>query len=375
MLTRFRTLSKAVLGMTWLASLSPARAEDIRIAVVGPMTGSNASVGDQVKRGAELAAKDINAAGGVLGRKIVLDVEDDVCDPKQAVSVANRVIGEEIKLVDGHMCSGAAIPASAVYADSGVLMMSPAAVNARLTDEAFAKKWPTIMRFYARDDAQGELVGAWLAKTYPNKKIAFLNDKSAYGRALADGVRASMNAHGVKEMLNESLNPGEKDYSALVSKLKAADVDVVYFGGFGTEAGLIVRQAADQGFKFQLVGTSGLIAPEFWSIAGPAGEGTKFPFPVDPSQFSDAKRVVEEFKATGYAPEGFTLFSYATIQTLAEGVKRVGKVDPVAIAKALRSGEPVNTVFGPMTFDAKGDAQGIGYDILEWRDGRHVKAP
>jgi branched-chain amino acid transport system substrate-binding protein len=375
MLTRFRTLSKAVLGMTWLASLSPARAEDIRIAVVGPMTGSNASVGDQVKRGAELAAKDINAAGGVLGRKIVLDVEDDVCDPKQAVSVANRVIGEEIKLVDGHMCSGAAIPASAVYADSGVLMMSPAAVNARLTDEAFAKKWPTIMRFYARDDAQGELVGAWLAKTYPNKKIAFLNDKSAYGRALADGVRASMNAHGVKEMLNESLNPGEKDYSALVSKLKAADVDVVYFGGFGTEAGLIVRQAADQGFKFQLVGTSGLIAPEFWSIAGPAGEGTKFPFPVDPSQFSDAKRVVEEFKETGYAPEGFTLFSYATIQTLAEGVKRVGKVDPVAIAKALRSGEPVNTVFGPMTFDAKGDAQGIGYDILEWRDGRHVKAP
>jgi branched-chain amino acid transport system substrate-binding protein len=231
------------------------------------------------------------------------------------------------------------------------------------------------MRFYARDDAQGELVGAWLAKTYANKKIAFLNDKSAYGRALADGVRASMNAHGVKEMLNESLNPGEKDYSALVSKLKAADVDVVYFGGYGTEAGLIVRQAADQGYKFQLVGTSGLIAPEFWSIAGPAGEGTKFPFPVDPSQFPDAKRVVEEFKATGYAPEGFTLFSYATIQTLAEGVKRVGKVDPVAIAKALRSGVPVNTVFGPMTFDAKGDAQGIGYDILEWRDGRHVKAP
>ena len=358
-----------------VASLSPVLADDLKIAVVGPMTGSNASVGDQVKRGAEQAAKDINAAGGVLGRKIVLDVEDDVCDPKQAVSVANRVIGEEIKLVDGHVCSGATIPASAVYADSGVLMMTPGAVNAKVTDEAFAKHWPTIMRFYARDDTQGELMGAWLAKTYAGKRLAFLNDKSAYGKGLADQVRTSANAHGLKDILDESVNPGEKDYAAIVSKLKALQIDVVYYGGYATEAGLIVRQAADQGFKFQLVGTSGLVAPEFWSIAGPAGEGTLFPWPTDPSQFSAAKRVVAEFQASGYPPEGFTLFSYATIQTLAEGVRRVGKVDPLAIAKALRTGEPVDTVFGPMTFDAKGDAQGISYDILAWHDGRHVKAP
>lgn len=363
------------LGLLLLGGAGPACADDIKIAVVGPMTGSNASIGDQVKRGAELAVKDINAAGGVLGNKIVLDIEDDVCDPKQAVSVANRVIGQEIKLVDGHVCSGASIPASAVYADSGVLMMTPGSVNARLTDEAFAKHWPTIMRFYARDDTQGELVGAWLAKTYADRKIAFLDDKSAYGKGLADRVRASLNAHGVKEILNDSLNPGEKDYAALASKLKAAGVEVVYYGGYGTEAGLLIRQAADQGYKFQLVGTSGLIAPEFWSIAGPAGEGTKFPWPTDPSQFSDAQRVVAEFEATGYKPEGFTLFSYATIETLAEGVRRVGKVDAPAIARALRMGGPVKTVFGPMTFDAKGDAQGISYDILVWRDGRHVKAP
>ena len=123
------------------------------------------------------------------------------------------------------------------------------------------------------------------------------------------------------------------------------------------------------------MGTSGLIAPEFWSIAGPAGEGTKFPWPTDPSQFSQAKRVVEEFQAGGYTPEGFTLFSYATIQTLAEGVRRAGKVDPVAIAKALRTDEPIDTVFGPMTFDAKGDAMGISYEILVWHAGRHIKAP
>ena len=368
-------MGEAALCLVLFGSLSSARAEDIKIAVVGPMSGANANIGDQIKRGAELAAKDINAAGGVLGGKIILEIEDDVCDPKQAVSVANRVIGERIKLVDGHVCSGASIPASAVYADSGVLMMTPASVNAKLTDNAFTKGWTTIMRFYARDDVQGELIGSWLAKTYADKKIAFLNDKSAYGKGLADQVLASMHAHGVKEILYEGINPGEKDYAAIVSKLKSNQADVVYYGGYGTEAGLILRQAADQGFKFQLVGTSGIVGPEFWSIAGPAGEGTLFPFASDPSQSSAAKRVVEEFKASGYPPEGFTLFSYATIQTLAEGVKRVGKVDPLAIAKMLRTGDPVQTVFGPIAFDAKGDAQGLTYDILVWHEGHPMKAP
>jgi len=369
------TLSAIIRTVALLGGLSVAHADDIKIAVVGPMTGSNANVGDQVKRGAELAAKDINAAGGVLGGKIVLSFEDDVCDPKQAVSVANRVVGEEIKLVDGHVCSGASIPASAVYADSGVLMMSPATVNSKLTDEAFAKGWTTIMRLYARDDAQGDLIGSWLAKTYAGKNIAFVHDKSAYGRGLADRVRARMNADGVKEILFEGINPGEKDYAAIIAKLKAVHADVVYYGGYPTEGGLIMRQAADRGYKFQLVGTSGFVAPEFWSIAGPAGEGTLFPFPADPKLFSSAKRVVEEFQATGYAPEGFTLFSYATVQALAEGVRRVGKVDAVAIAQALRTGKPADTVFGPLAFDAKGDAQGINYEINVWHDGRPVKAP
>jgi len=369
------TIVGAALPLALIGGLSATRAEDIKIAVVGPMTGSNANVGDQVKRGAELAAKDINATGGVLGGKIVLSIEDDVCDPKQAVSVANRVVGEQIKLVDGHVCSGASIPASAVYADSGVLMMSPATVNSKLTDEAFAKGWTTIMRLYARDDAQGDLIGSWLAKTYAGKKIAFVHDKSAYGRGLADRVRARMNADGVKEILFEGINPGEKDYAAIIAKLKAAHADVVYYGGYPTEGGLIARQSADQGYKFQLVGTSGFVAPEFWSIAGPAGEGTLFPFPADPKLFSSAKRVVEEFQATGYAPEGFTLFSYAAVQALAEGVKRAGKVDAVAIAQALRTGKPVDTIFGPLAFDAKGDAQGINYEINVWHDGRHMKAP
>jgi branched-chain amino acid transport system substrate-binding protein len=357
-------------GLIWV---SAACAQDIRIAVAGSMTGPLAESGDEVKRGAELAAKDINDAGGVNGRRIVLTIEDDACDPKQAVSVANHIVAEQIALVDGHSCSNASIPASPVYAEYGVLMMTPSSVNSKLTDNAFAKGWPTIMRLYARDDQQGKMLGAWMSDKYRNKKIAFVHDKSPYGKSLADQVKANLNAAGVKEILYEGINPGEKDYSAIVAKLKAIGVEVLYYGGYPTEGGLIVRQAADQGAKFQMVTTSSFVTPEFWLIAGPAGEGTLFPSPRNPIALETAKHVVDEFRAMGYEPEGFTLFSYATVQALAEGVRRAGKADGTAVAHALRSGDPVTTVFGPVTFDAKGDAQGMIYEMNVWRAGRREK--
>ena len=136
-----------------------------------------------------------------------------------------------------------------------------------------------------------------------------------------------------------------------------------------------MRQAADQGVKFQLVATSGFVTPEFWSIAGEAADGTLFPFPRDPKGLETAKHVADEFRATGYEPEGFTLFSYATIQALAEGVRRAGKPDGAAVAKALRSGGPVNTVFGPVAFDAKGDAEGMVYEMNVWHSGRYENLP
>jgi branched-chain amino acid transport system substrate-binding protein len=190
-------------------------AQDIRIAGAASMTGPLAESGDEVKRGAELAAKDINAAGGVNGGRIVLSIEDDACDPKQAVSVANHVVGEQIALVDGHSCSNASVPASAVYAEYDVLMMTPSSVNSKLTDNAFAKGWPTIMRLYARDDKQGKMLGAWLADRYRDKKIAFVHDKSTYGTSLADQVKANLNSAGVQEILFEGINPAKRTTAPL----------------------------------------------------------------------------------------------------------------------------------------------------------------
>ncbi|HZZ60546.1 MAG TPA: ABC transporter substrate-binding protein [Roseiarcus sp.] len=362
------TVILSLSGVALAALATPVLAQDITIAVVGPMTGPVASIGDQMKRGAEAAAQAINDGGGVNGKKIKIVIQDDACDPKQAVAVANLIVGQEIKFVDGHACSGSSIPASEVYAENNVLMVSPASSNPVLTE----KGYPTILRLYGRDDAQGAFIAPWIAEKFKGKKIAILHDKSAYGKGVATVVKDKLNAAGVKEILFEGINPGEKDYSAIVTKLKSAGAEVVYFGGYHPEAGLIIRQANDQGYKPQLIAPDSLATSEFWQISGPAGEGVLFTFPTDPRRSPAAAKALEQFKAQGFNPEGFTLFSYGVIDAIVDGIKRAKSEDPKAVAKALEDGQPVETVMGPITFDSKGDIKNPGYDINVWKEGKYA---
>ena len=366
-------LAGAALAATALAGpVSTARAADeVKIAVVGPMTGSLASIGEQQKRGAEAAAAVINASGGIKGKKVRIVVEDDQCDPKQAVTVANRIVGNQIGFVAGHACSGASIAASDVYNENGVLMATPASSNPVLTE----KGYPTILRLYVRDDAQGAYIGHWIAKTYAGKKLAVINDKSAYGKGLATIAEKTAADDGLKAILTEGLNPGEKDYMAVVGKLKASGADVVYFGGYHTEAGLIRRQAADAGYKFDLVMGDSLATPEFWTIAGPTGENTWFTFPADPRRSPTAAAAVEEFKKQKFEPEGFTLFSYAVVQAVAAGIERAGSEAPAKVAAALKDGKPFETVVGPIALDKKGDILEPRFDINKWQDGKYEPIP
>jgi len=348
------------------------KAQDITIAVAGPMTGAVASIGEQIRRGAELAAEAINKSGGVNGKMIQISVQDDACEPKQAVAVANRIASAGIKFVDGHACSGSSIPAAEVYGENNILMMSPASSAPKLTDDAASNGYATILRLYGRDDAQGRFIGPWIKEKYGAKKIAILHDKSAYGKGLADVVKEDLNKAGVKEVLYEGINAGEKDYTAVVNRLRSAGVEFLYFGGYHTEAGLIKRQAADQNYQFQLMMGDSLATPEFWSVAGPAGEGTLFTFPPDARENEAAKAAMEQFKQINFVPEGFTLFSYAVVQTIAGGIAKANSTDPVAVAKALRS-TSVDTVIGPVSFDEKGDVKNPRYDINIWKDGKYSK--
>ena len=339
----------------------------IPIAVVGPVTGQYASFGAQMKNGGEMAVEDINAAGGVLGKTLDLDVGDDACDPKQAVAVANQMTGNGVALVAGHYCSGSSIPASNVYAESDVVQISPASTNPALTDN---RAGPNIYRVCGRDDQQGGVAGGYLATQFGYKNIAIIDDKTAYGKGLADEVKKALNAAGKQEVVNESYTAGEKDYSALVSKLKQADVDVLYIGGYHTEAGLIVRQMRDQGMDTVVMGGDALVTQEFWSITGPAGEGTLMTFSPDPRKNPAAAEVVARFKEEGVEPEGYVLYTYAAIQAWKEAAEKAGTTDAPAVVTALNANE-FNTVIGKFKFDEKGDPNLPPYAVYRWSDGAY----
>jgi len=359
----FKSTLLAAAASTLIAGTAHA---EITIAVAGPMTGQYASFGEQMQRGAEMAVADINAAGGVLGQQLKLNIGDDACDPKQAVAVANKFASDGVTFVAGHFCSGSSIPASAVYEEEGIVQISPASTNPKLTEEG----GDNVFRTCGRDDQQGLVAGNFLADNYGSKKIAVLHDKTAYGKGLADETKAQLNKRGVKEVMYEAYTAGEKDYSALVSKMKGAGVDVMYLGGYHTEGGLMIRQAREQSYNVLLVSGDALVTDEFWKITGPAGEGTLMTFSPDPRKNPVAAPVVAKFKAQNYEPEGYTLYTYGAIQAWAQAVAKAGSTDTDAVIKALR-GNKFSTVLGEIGFDGKGDVTAPGYVFYKWSNGTY----
>ena len=334
-----------------LTSCGEEDANTIPIAVAAPVTGQYASFGAQLKSGGEAAVADINAAGGVLDKALDLRTGDDACDPKQAVAVANQLSGSRVALVAGHYCSGSSIPASKVYAESDVVQISPASTNPALTDN---RAGPNVYRVCGRDDQQGSVAGKYLAIHYGDKNIAIVHDKTAYGKGLADETKKALNAAGKQEALFEAITAGEKDYSALVSKLKQAEIDVLFLGGYHTEAGLIVRQMRDQGMNTVLMGGDALVTHEYWSITGPAGEGSLMTFSPDPRKNPAAAEVVKRFKDKGIEPEGYVLYTSAAIQAWKQAVEKAGSIASADVVKALNDTE-FDTVIGKFRFDTKGD--------------------
>jgi branched-chain amino acid transport system substrate-binding protein len=350
--------------------MGAAQAQDIVIATAGPMTGQYATFGEQMRRGAEMAVADINAKGGVMGKKLKLEIGDDACDPKQAVAVANQMVGKKIAFMAGHFCSSSSIPASAVYNEAGILQMTPASTNPKLTDEAATKKWENVFRARGRDDVQGVTAANYLHAKFKGKAIAILHDKSAYGKGLADETKKALNKLGTKEKMYEAYTQGDKDFTSLITKMKQAKIDVMYVGGYHTEAGLIVRQAREQGLAALLMSGDALVDNEFWKITGPAGEGTLMTFAPDPRKLATTKDIVAKFKAQNYDPEGYTLYTYAAIQSWAQAVEKVKGTDTKKVAAELRK-MTAKTVLGDLAWDKKGDVKNPKYVFYVWKAGQY----
>ena len=335
----------------------------IKLGVAGPITGPNAAFGAQLKNGTEQAVEDINAAGGIMGQKITVSTGDDVSDPKQGVSVANKFAGDGVKFVVGHFNSGVTMPASEVYAESGMLMISPSATNPKITERNL---WNTF-RTCGRDDQQGAVASAWIIKNMKGKKVAIVHDKTTYGQGLADETKKGLNKGGVKEVMYEGVNLGEKDFSALVSKIKASGADLVYWGGLHTEGGLIVRQMRDQGIKAPLMGGDGITSDEFASVGGPGVEGTLMTFSPDPRERAEAKAIVEKFRAKKFEPEAYTLYSYAAVEVMKQAAEAAKSLDPKKVAEQIKSGKKFKTVIGELSFDKKGDITRPDYVMYVWK--------
>ncbi len=356
--------SLKLIGLALGASLAlstAALAQDIPVAVAGPMTGGESAFGRQMKNGAEQAVADINAAGGVLGKKLALQVGDDACDPKQARSVAEKFASAKIPFVAGHYCSSSSIPASEAYAEGNVLQITPASTNPVFTER---KLW-NVARVCGRDDQQGSVAGQYIAKAYKGKNVAILNDKTTYGKGLADETKKGLNKAGVTEKMFESYTKGDKDFNAIVSRLKAEKIDLVYVGGYHQEAGLIVRQMRAQGLKTVLMAGDALADKEFATITGPDGEGTLFTFGPDPRNKPTAKSIVEKFKAKNIDPEGYTLYTYAALQVWTKAAAKAGTTDAKKVMETIKGGE-WDTVIGKLSFDAKGDIKVIDYVVYKW---------
>jgi branched-chain amino acid transport system substrate-binding protein len=348
------------LGASFALSAT-AFAQDINIAVAGPMTGGESAFGRQMKNGAEMAVADINAAGGVMGKKLSLQIGDDACDPKQARSVAEKFASAKIPFVAGHFCSSSSIPASEAYADGNVLQITPASTNPLFTER---KLW-NVARVCGRDDQQGLVAADYIVKNFKGKNVAILNDKTTYGKGLADETKKALNKAGVTEKMFESYNKGDKDFNAIVSRLKRDNIDLVFVGGYHQESGLIARQMRDQGLKTVLMAGDALNDKEFASIAGPAAEGTLFTFGPDPRNKATAKAIVEKFKAKGIDPEGYTLYTYAAMQVWTKAVAKAGSTDSKKVMETIKAGE-WDTVLGKLGFDAKGDIKVIDYVVYKW---------
>lgn len=357
------TMKRLVLLLSGVLALGAAQAADpIRIAVVGPVTGPVAQYGDMQFTGARMAVAQINARGGVLGRPLEAVIMDDVCEPKQAVAVANRVVNEGIRFVVGHLCSGSTQPASDIYDDEGVLMVTPASTNPQITERGLTLVFRTI----GLDSQQGGVAGRYILEQVKPERLAIIHDKQQYGQGVADEVKAAVEAGGLEPVIYEGVSKGQVDFSALVTKLKSEGVDFVYYGGYHPELGLLLRQARAQGFDATFMGPEGVGNKDISAIAGTASEGLLVTLPADFTQDPANADLVAAFKAKGEDASGpFVMPSYAAVQVIAEGIEKSGETDPMAVADVLRSTD-FDTPIGTIAFDDKGDLQQFRFVVYEW---------
>jgi len=346
-------------------------ADVIKLGVAGAHSGDLASYGLPSVKAAELVVNEINAKGGILGKKVVLFVEDDACKPELGSNVATKLISEGVDVVMGHICSGSTKAALAIYKDANIICISPSATNPPLTQSG---DYPNFYRTIASDDAQAKLEVDYALDVLKVKKIAVIHDKGDYGKGLAEFAKKFIEDSGKgKVVLFEGVTPGAVDYSAVVQKIKRSKAEAVIFGGYHPEAAKIVMQMRKKRMKTYFVSDDGVKDNTFIKVAGKYAEGVYASGPMDTSSNPLAIAATKAHqKAYGSDPGAFFLNAYAATQALLNAIEKAGTTDYKAVSNALKT-YYADTPLGKIKFDAKGDAIGIGFAMYQVKDGVYVE--
>ena len=360
-----------LLALLVLAAGCSQEGDPIKIGVAGAHSGDLASYGIPTVRAAELVVKDVNAAGGLLGREVRLFVEDDVCKPEVAVNTAQKLVSRGVSAVIGHICSGATKAALGTYKDAGIIVISPSATNPPLTQSG---DYPNFYRTIASDDAQAGLEVDFALDTLKLNKIAVIHDKGDYGKGLAEYARAFLESDSRAEVvLYEGITPNAMDYTAVVQKIERSGAEAVMFGGYHPEASRLVMQMRKKKMDTVFISDDGVKDDTFIKVAGEYAEGVYATGPKDVSENPLAVLAAEAHReAYGSGHGAFFINAYAATQALLNAIGKAGSTDYEAVSKSLKS-EYAATPLGDISFDERGDAIGVGFSMYQVRDGVYVE--
>ena len=369
-----RKVIPAIVVLTLFVSFTAfgagAQGAPIKIGVPVPLSGGNAKMGNDISQAATLAVEEWNAKGGVLGRKLEIVAFDDACDAQQSVTAAHKLVDGGVVAVAGGYCSSAAIPASAVYHDAGVAFVADASSNPKLTDQGFEN----VFRVIGRDDQQGPYAAGFMMNTLKAKKIAIIHDNTLYAKGLADATKAALEGKpGVQVVFFDAVTPGEKDFSAVLTKVKSLSPDVTYYTGYYPEGGLIAKQFKDLGVPGKFMAGDANNDPTFISEAGPASEGvfvTSTPLPQDQSS---AKSFIDRYKKRwNQDPGPYSALEYDAVNVVINAIKQSGSTDRAAVIKAITATKNYQGATGAINFDKKGDRASVLYITYIIKGGKFV---
>ena len=353
-MTASRSLSLALaLTLTLYTTTAPA-ADVVRIGVVAPLTGPQAHLGKDIENGARLAIDEANAANPALGGKAVrfeVRAEDDQADPRTATIVGQRLVDAGVKGVVGHLNSGASIPASKIYSDAGVPQVSPASTAILYTRQGFK----TTYRVMANDAQQGKALGQAAVKI--GRRVAVIDDRTAYGQGLADEVAKAVVAAGGEVVGREFTTDKSTDFTAILTSLKAKRPDAIVFGGMDPQAAPMVRQMRQLGIKATFMGGDGMQSAEFLKLAGGVAEGVIGSSPGLPlEKMPGGGEFTKKFNARFGKIQIYAPFAYDAATVLIAAMRNAGSAEPAKylpeIAKLSLDG-----VIGPISFDQYGDLE------------------